>query len=542
MVAQDVKRSRSRSRSPPATPTSKREALLQKKSKVQFFHVADPARKHALYVCPTRTAGRGPRLLQSHGWLEGSLEEDYCPRKFDASNRDTWPLILPSSDLLFAERSGAKPGVPCVEGKRVHPDYMRKPRAQAPLLSLVFVRWGGEDAVWGPNDSGEQNDGDWGAFGSPACDEYMSCLVSEAMMKHPRLVGEEPGFNFEVYSLFARNSLDVALMPSLAPWIEACLKGVKRTSFWMMWPSEWEDCRGADYAAYIERHTFFGGMRAFEAAGIRTGFPHPADQYEQIVSKAWMATLSLQPQARLPAGTMVSKGIALSNPKAAAQQALATLEYIRSQNPFPIESGELPGPSAVNRDGIKKGVVKLGWSWEARYVVIFRDEDDLAIKMTELLATPGCLASTCIVQEWVDFDFEMRLYFLPPVDWIPTQKLKPTRVECNAWSGSMDNGQRRNFHKLSREDVLEKYWEQDDEAFKSAKKQAVNISQYLIGWLTLNEAQPVPMIRMDFMLLRLGPGKVRVVFGEYCEMGACCLGWKEGPPTIWRAALDSVLK
>merc|ERR1712185_503331 len=121
----------------------------------------------------------------------------------------------------------------------------------------------------------------------------------------------------------------------------------------------------------------------------------------------------------------------------------------------------------------------------------------------------------------------MRLYFLPPVDWVPTEKLQPTRIECNAWSGSMENGQRRNFHKLSKDTVLESYWKQDEEAFKSAKKQAINISQFLLGWLLLNNAQPVPMIRMDFMLLRMGPGKARVFFGEYCEMGACSLGWEQ---------------
>lgn len=314
-------------------------------------------------------------------------------------------------------------------------------------------------------------------------------------------------------------------------------------TFWMLWPSEWEDFRGADYAAYIERHTFFASIRACEAVGIRTGFPHPADQYEQITSKAWMATLCLLPQARLPAATMVSKGNVMSDVKRSAKQALATLAYVRSQNPFPVAEGEPPAPSVVNKDGVVKGVVKLGWSWEARFVSIFKGEEDLGVKMTELLTKEGCLANTCVVQEWVDFDFEMRLYFFPPDDWTPsTEKLQPTRIECNAWSGSMENGERRNFHKLKKEDVLTKYWKDDDKAFESAKKQAINYSQHLIGWLLLNNAQPVPMIRLDFMLLRMGPGKVRVIFGEYCEMGACSLGWEEGPPSLWKAALDSALK
>merc|ERR1719446_204807 len=146
------------------------------------------------------------------------------------------------------------------------------------------------------------------------------------------------------------------------------------------------------------------------------------------------------------------------NPKRAAKDALAALAYVRSVNPFPVGEGEPPSPSAINKDGVVKGVVKLGWSWEARYVKIFNGEEDLSVKLREILTDPGCMASSCIVQEWVDFDYEMRLYFLPPEGWTPAQKLQPTRIECNAWSGSMENGQRRNFHKLSKDIILEKYW------------------------------------------------------------------------------------
>merc|ERR1712216_237034 len=125
---------------------------------------------------------------------------------------------------------------------------------------------------------------------------------------------------------------------------------------------------------------------------------------------------------------MVSKANVLSNPKRAAKHALAALAYVRSHSPFPVGDGEPAAPSVINKDGVKKGVVKLGWSWEARFVSIFHSEEDLAVKLTEMLTKEGCLAQTCIVQEWVDFDFEMRLYFLPPEDWTPMQKLQPTRI------------------------------------------------------------------------------------------------------------------
>ncbi|CAE8655078.1 unnamed protein product, partial [Polarella glacialis] len=505
---------------------------------VQFFHSADPVGKSSSYLCvtsvPPNCRSSHPLLLQSHGWLDGTLEEAFAPENFDLAKKDTWPLVRPREDLRFTSREGLK--FLKVGPRRVHMQYMREASTKQPLLSLVFIRWGGEDAVVGVSE--ESNDGDWGTYGCPASDEYMSAVVKKGLMGHPRLTGKlNPSFKFEAFSLFVKNTPAVEAIEHAAPYLRTLLKGKHTTSFWMLWPVDWIDTRGADYAAYVERQALFRAMRALESAGIRTGFPHPPDQYEMITSKTWMASLSLDPRSRLPAGTMVSKGTILSNPQRAARQALAALEFIREGNNI----GE-HGPSAVNKAGMKKGVVKLGFSWEARYVMIFNGEEDLAEKLTEIMTNEGSLASSCIVQEWVDFDFEMRLYFLPPDEWLPGQKLEPTRVECNAWSGSMENGSRRNFHKLSKEKVLADYWEGDSAAFKAAKKQAVHNAQFLIAWLRSLDAQLVPMVRLDFMCLRTGPGKVQVVFGEYCEMGACCLGWEDGPPTIWRAALDRALE
>lgn len=506
---------------------------------VQYFHMADPAAKYAMYRCPTPIAGRGPRLLQSHGWVDAEITEDFKPENYDIQKRETWPCLQPRRTVQFADRNSGKSGM-TLGPRRTLLDHVRRPTTTRPLFSLLFVRWGGDDPVTGPNPN-ERNDGDWGVYGCPASDDYMSAVVAKGVFRHPRLVGESAKeLNFEIFSLFVRNSAEVEAVGREARWMRTMFTGEKCSAFWMMWPAEWEDCRGSDYAAYIERTVLVNAMRGVEAVGIRTGFPHPADQYELITSKSWMATLSLQPLARLPAATMVSKAFVLTNPTRAARQALGALEYIRAANPFPAPEGR-KGPSAVNKDGITKGVVKLGWSWEARYVTIWHNEEDLAVKLAEMMNQPGCLASSCVVQEWVDFDYEMRLYFLPPPEWSPGAKLEPVRVECNAWSGSMENGSRRAFHKLSKGDVLSSYWNDDEEAYEKAKREAIDISQYLLAWLRLSEAEPVPMIRLDFMLYRLGPGTVQVCFGEFCEMGACCLGWDEGPPTIWRAALDAAL-
>jgi len=280
-------------------------------------------------------------------------------------------------------------------------------------------------------------------------------------------------------------------------------------------------------------------MRAVQATGIRTGFPHSADLYELITSKTWLATLSLLPNACLPAAVLVNKGSLGSGPVEAARRALASLQFLRAHNAFQQDSDH-PAPSVVNQNGIQKGVVKLGWSWEARFVKVFTSLDELAAAIRELLTTPGCLASSCIVQEWVDFDFEMRFYFFPPAKRSSDSPLLPTRCEFNAWNCS-DNGQPGQFIRLSREACIHR-WAGDASALQHAYDRAVTLSQFLLQWLLCLDADPVPMIRLDFMLRRIGPGKARVIFGEFCEMGACCLGWEEGPPTVWRAALDAALR
>merc|ERR1712113_765446 len=136
---------------------------------------------------------------------------------------------------------------------------------------------------------------------------------------------------------------------------------------------------------------------------------------------------------------------------------------------------------------------------------------------------------------------ELRLFFLPPSGWRPPAILSPTNYEYTAWGPGKDSP--GHFKKLSDQGVLQR-WSDDQVAVDQAHAQAVEASQFLITWLLekdVRTSKPVPMIRLDFMLKRLGPGQVQVAFGEFCEMGACVLQWEEGPPLIWRSALDYAL-
>ena len=43
-------------------------------------------------------------------------------------------------------------------------------------------------------------------------------------------------------------------------------------------------------------------------------------------------------------------------------------------------------------------MVKLGWSWENRFVVTFTSQAHLQTRLKELMNQPGCLATYCVVQ------------------------------------------------------------------------------------------------------------------------------------------------
>ena len=60
------------------------------------------------------------------------------------------------------------------------------------------------------------------------------------------------------------------------------------------------------------------------------------------------------------------------------------------------------------RESPLQGVVKLGWSWENRFVVTFNSQSHLQARLKELMNQPGCLATYCIVQEGHFFDRNFR--------------------------------------------------------------------------------------------------------------------------------------
>ena len=52
----------------------------------------------------------------------------------------------------------------------------------------------------------------------------------------------------------------------------------------------------------VEQQKYFETVRAVEAAGVCTRFPHPSQLYQQLLSKEWQPALCLMPQVQPPAG------------------------------------------------------------------------------------------------------------------------------------------------------------------------------------------------------------------------------------------------
>merc|ERR1712153_273924 len=58
-------------------------------------------------------------------------------------------------------------------------------------------------------------------------------------------------------------------------------------------------------------------------------------------------------------------------------------------------------------------------------------------------------------------------------------------------------------------------------------------------WLKTECMEAAPVQRLDFMVRRSGTGQATVQLGEITELGACFLGWPEGPEEVFGAVTRS---
>jgi hypothetical protein len=382
------------------------------------------------------------------------------------------------------------------------------------------VRWGGEQAV-NPVTEGA---GGWGTIGSTPSDNYINGLEDQ--------IFNTLGPTYEIVSVFFQNSEELSRINP--PMLRHMLRGQHLGALYFMWPIAFQD--GHQFPAYVDRKHLWDLMVSMEGTGIATRFPHQSHLYRIFTSKEWTAQMCLHPLMHVPLTTQVSRQAIANNPEKAAENAIKALNNLSKSR----ASWNSKMNASQELKEISNGVAKLGWSWEAMDVTSWKSKADLQRALSSLGEQPGSFVDLVFVQEWVDFDVEMR-HFVVEADLTKPETLKPKKIIYTVFK-SKDEGSFRNFDRYDREKCLSTCFENDDAALADAERQAEELIVRWIEWLQAQTHELPVVTRFDIMAKRTGPGTARITTGELTELGGCFLGWPEGPQTVFAAMIRSFFK
>lgn len=494
---------------------------------VDAFHryCQDP---NGYYMVQHRASGiLHPSIGKTDGWTTAKVSRYWSIQQYNPADPQTWVEIQWLHPTWY-NRRGHRLDVSKVQmiTQRVPAEQIRQKdeaseAQQLPCLSLFQVRWGGERHA----DPVTEGAGGWGQIGSTPSDNYINGWESA--------VFNALGPSYEIVSAFIQNSDELALIcPQL---VRHLLTGQLVGALYFLWPIIFQD--GHDYPAYVQRDKLFDLLVRSEGSGIPTRFPHPSHLYRIFASKEWTAQMCLHPLLRVPLTTRVSREAVAANPGKAtsgAIQALAQLAATRSSWASSL------GQEQSRVFSVQKGVAKLGWSWEAMDVMVWRNKQELQGALCHLLQQPGSLMDHCFVQEWVDFDVEMR-HFVVEADLSDPMSWKPKKIVYTVMK-NVEDGCFRNFDRFDRGQCLATCFHHDDAALIDAEQQAEELIHRWLQWLAAQSADSPVVVRFDILAKRLGPGRAAVTTGELTELGGCFLGWPEGPSTIFAAMVRSCMR
>jgi hypothetical protein len=240
---------------------------------------------------------------------------------------------------------------------------------------------------------------------------------------------------------------------------------------------------------------------------------------------------------KVPLTTKVCRQAVTLDPERAAAQASQALNHLsQARAAFNTEMNQDPGTG----EAVQKGVAKLGWSWEAMDVRKWQNKQQLSHALWDLAEQPGSFMEFVFVQEWVDFDVEMRHFIVEP-DLSKPQTLKPKKIIYTVFK-SQDSGSFRDFDRFDRKGCLKQCFQNDDAALADAEWQAEELIQRWLNWLQAQTHELPVVTRFDILAKRIGPGKAKVTTGELTELGGCFLGWPSGPNVVMSAMLRSCFK
>mmetsp|Transcript_4264 Transcript_4264/g.11446 ORF Transcript_4264/g.11446 Transcript_4264/m.11446 type:complete len:569 (-) Transcript_4264:99-1805(-) len=500
---------------------------LQAGEEVDVFHryAQDP---NGYFMVQHATSGIiHPSIGKTDGWTTARVNETWDVQYFNPADYKTWVEIQWTHPTWY-NRRGHKLDVhtPSMITQRVLPEQIRQRHGpseaqQQPCLTLFHVRWGGEQPV-NPVTEGA---GGWGQIGATPSDNYINGLEEH--------IFQTLGPTYEIISCFFQSSDE--LLKISPPLLRHMLRGQHLAALYFMWPISYQD--GHEFPAYVDKARLFELMVQMEATGIPTRFPHQSHLYRIFASKEWTAQMCLHPLLRTPLTTQVARQAIANNPAKAAETAMAALHRLSqtraSWNQQLGWSQEKPVP-------VQKGVAKLGWSWEAMDVTAWRNKQELTRALANLGEQPGSFVDLVFVQEWVEFDVEMRHFIVEP-DLTKPQTMKPKQIVYTVFK-SKEQGSFRNFDRYDRTRCLQTCFKNDDAALADAERQAEQLIVRWLEWLQAQSHELPTVCRFDIMARRVAPGKATIMTGELTELGGCFLGWPKGPQVVFAAMLRSCFK
>jgi len=474
-----------------------------------------------------------PSVGVTDGWTDAIVLEDWNVQHFNPDDFRTWPVIQWTRSTWYNRRGFKVDALKLGHmTKRIPPTQLRRKGETSealakPCLTLVHVRWGGARPVQ-PVTEGV---GGWGAIGSTPSDNYINAWEEHLF--------QTLGPTYEIISVFFAKSEE---LPHISPpLLRHLMKGRRVGALYFMWPIAFHDGHGV--SAYVNKDKVLALMVQMEAVGIPTRFPHASHLYRLFASKEWTAQTCLYPHLHVPLTTMVSMQAVALDPARAAQDAtlaLARLAETRASWAVPMGQEELPAVPATGKDGaVACGVAKLGWSWEAMDVRAWRGAKELQGVLSELAGQPGSLVDQVFVQEWVDFDVEMRHFVVEP-DLRNPASMKPQHIVYTVFK-SQDRGRFSKFDRYDRWRCFQQCFRRDEPALADAERRAEELIVRWLRWLQAQSHELPVVARFDILAKRVGPGRAAVSTGELTELGGCFLGWPNGPSVVFGAMLRSCL-
>jgi len=502
--------------------------IIKVGTKVDVFHFMRTP-EEIYFLAPNKCAGQQhPSVGITHGWVAAQLIEDYDPCKFDQRRLDTHARVMFLSNNWYNSRGKKIDNLaPRINNYRVSwPSCLRitqKGNSQypPPMITFVTLRWGGEKPV----DPVTEGLGGWGNIGATPSDNYINGFFDEAFYCM--------GPQFETIAIWFQNSEELEKALILPGLIKNMAKGQNIAGMYFCWPISYED--GHEYPGYVERKRLLALMERMEASGIPTRFPHNSHQYRMFVSKEWMAQTCLIPGLNVPLTTKLSRQIVEDRgPLEAGKIAMSALSHLNRARCTMFNFNDL-APERTKYD-IDVGVCKLGWSWEAMDVLKWTNLQQLRGGINDLINQPDNWMDFVLVQEFIDFDVEMRHYVLSPTGHELTP---PIRKVVYTKYKRVNSGRFCEFDRFDRSDCVKRFFANDEAAVIDAEEKSKVLITRWLKWLRAESAELPVFLRFDIMAKRIGPGRAKVTTGELTELGGCFLGWPEGPREVFRAMINS---